>query len=121
MEIAIIAAEYVCFPTFGGLRYVKIIVIAQRSVVWVLDDDRLAHFLKKLCIVVEFVFRQRMQPLQSRVAKYLDCLHDNLIGMEQRVTTLKQGGQQLSPLRTTTRVRTHQDSRIKNNSQPAGL
>jgi hypothetical protein len=44
-----------------------------------LNADRLAYVLKKLRVVVEFVFRKRMQPLQTRIAEHPGRLDDDFI------------------------------------------
>jgi hypothetical protein len=121
VEIAVVATEHVGFSAFGGLHHIEIIGVAQRSVVGMLDYDRLACLLKELSVIVEFVFRQRIEFLQSRIAEHLDRLDDDFVGEKQSVTTRKQVGQHFSPGRATGWVRADQDSRIKDNPQPTGL
>jgi hypothetical protein len=52
VEIAIIATEHIRFPAFGGLHHIKVVRIAQGSLVRVLEYDRLAYVLKELSVVV---------------------------------------------------------------------
>jgi hypothetical protein len=79
VKIAVIATEHIGFPPLGGLHHIKVIGVAQRSVIRLFDYNRLADILKELRVAVEFVFRERMQFLQSRIAEHLDRLDNDFV------------------------------------------
>ena len=79
MKVSIIATEHIRFAAFGSLHHIKVIRVAQWSVVRALEYDRLAYLLKELSVFVEFVLRKCMQLLQSRIPKHLDGLDNDFV------------------------------------------